>query len=213
MFKFLTSSRKKWWKERKINWEHDYLSTFSHPHRALIVAALQSFNWISLWEIGVGGGANIMRILRDFQVTPERPRQLHGSDVNPDAVAFCQKTFTGGKFRVESAEKLFMSDKSVDVTLSDATLIYLGPGKIQKAIKELVRVSRQRIVLCEFHGTSLWKRWLLRLKTGYNAYNYQKLLEDAGCWDIQIVKMPEQLWAGFPWQPWGHVIVARVPNT
>lgn len=201
-----TNQHKKYWQERKINWQTDYLDTWEHPHRGLIIYVLSSFHWFSLWEVGCGGGANLMRIIKTKEL---QGRQLGGSDINEEAIELCRKTFVGGKFHVESSEDLMLSDKSVDVVLSDASLIYIGPRKINKVMSELTRIVRNRIVLCEFHSTSLWKRWWFRWKTGYNAYNYQELLEKNGCYDIQIYKIPKETWPGFPWETMGHIIVAK----
>lgn len=209
-----TNDHKKFWAERKIDWDKSYLTgvdevsgqpMWNHPHRELLMQALNSFHWFSLWEVGMGGGANLMKILKTF-----KQRQLGGSDVNPDAVEFAVKTFQGGMFRTESVEDMLMSDKAVDVMLSDATLIYISPGKIKNTIKEMVRVTRTAILLCELHGGTWWERPLFRLRTGYNAYDYRKLLEDAGCYDLQIIKIPEAYWPGMPWSKWGHVILAKV---
>jgi ubiquinone/menaquinone biosynthesis C-methylase UbiE len=200
-----TQQHKKFWSERKIDWEKDYLSTWNHPHRDLIIYALKSFNWYSLWEVGCGPGPNLMRITKDIA-----GKQLGGSDINADAIEVAKKTFLHGTFMVGSSEDLLMSDKAVDVVLSDACLIYTGPTKIKKTIKEFTRVARTAIVLCEFHGGSWWERLLFRIKTGYNAYDYRKLLEEAGCYDIKIAKIPESHWSGTPWSKWGHIIMANV---
>lgn len=206
MFRFKTSSQhKNWWAQRKIDWDAQYLQTWNHPHRQLIIWALQSFNWTSLWEVGCGPGPNLVRIAKEM-----KGKQLGGSDINPDAIALARKTFSGGKFNVESIEDVLLSDNAVDIILSDAALIYVGPRKIQKVLKEMTRMARQGIVLCEFHGKSWWQRMWLRLKTGYYAYDYEKLLTEAGCYDIRMVKIPPSHWEGFPWQPWGYIIMARV---
>lgn len=206
MFKS-TKEHKKFWAERKIDWKTQYLDTWNHPHRQLISWTLQAFPWLSLWEVGCGPGANLAKIVSDMP-----GKQLGGSDVNPEAIALASKTFIGGKFHVESVENMLLSDKAVDVVLSDATLIYIGPTKINSVLEELVRIGRNHIVLCEFHGTSWWKRVLLRYRTGYNAYNYVKLLEKAGCYDIQMGKIPVEYWAGTPWEEWGYIITAKLPQ-
>lgn len=206
MLKFLTNKQRAFWTNRKIDWAKSYTSTWNHPHRQLIIWALKGFNWISLWEVGVGSGANLVRIVKE----PFEGKQLGGSDVNEDAIEECRKTFVGGKFHVEPSEDILLSDKSTDVVLSDACLIYTGPEKIKKTIRELVRVARSRVILCEFHGENLLERWWLRFTTGYNAYNYKKLLEDEGCYDIQLVKITDEFWKGFPWSTWGYLIVAKV---
>lgn len=201
-----TAQHEKFWRERKIDWDAHYTATWTHPHRALIIAALQTIPWISLWEIGCGSGANLIRIIKEgFQ-----GRQLGGSDINADAIAAAMKNFTGGKFHIESSEDILLSDNAVDVMLSDASLIYIGPGKIKKVIAEMTRVARNHIILCEFHSTHWWKRWLLRWRTGYNAYDYRTLLENAGCYDIKVIKIPKEFWEGDPWESFGYIIMASV---
>ena len=208
MFKF-TNAHKKYWKERKIDWNQAYLSTWNHPHRELIIGALKSFPWVSLWEVGCGPGANLVRITKDPEI---KGKQLGGSDINADAIALANKTFNGGKFHVESSEDMLLSDSAVDVVLSDASLIYIDPTKIQKVLKEMVRISRNHILLCEFHGNSPWERLKLWWETGYFAYNYDKELEKAGCFQITKFKIPKEYWPGTPWEEWGYIIIARIPK-
>lgn len=200
-----TAQHEKYWKERKIDWKKQYTDTWNHPHRQFLVWALQSFQWVSLWEVGCGPGANLIKITKEM-----KDKQLGGSDINPEAIELARQTFKGGKFHVETIDDMLLSDDSVDVVLSDATLIYYGSRTIDKAIAEMVRIARNHIVLCEFHGTVWWKRWWLWVTTGYNAYNYEELLEKHGCHSIQIIKLPPTFWEGFPWQPWGYIIIAKV---
>jgi len=213
---FTTNKHKKYWAERKIDWDKSYLSgidpasgqpMWNHPHREMLAQALSTIPWVSLWEVGCGAGANFMKFLHHF-----RGKQFNGSDINPDAIAFCNKTFNGGRFRVESAEDLLMSDNSVDVILSDATLLYVGPEKIKHVLREMYRVARNHILLCELHEPNLWKRWLYRFSRGYNVYDYRKLLEELGAYDIQIRKIPKEMWPGDPWARFGHIILAKLPK-
>lgn len=200
-----TAGHKRFWKERKIDWAKDYLSTWDHPHRNLLVWVLKSIPFVSLWEVGCGPGANLVKITKEIP-----SKQLGGSDVNEDAIELARKTFTGGRFHVEGVEDLLLSDKSVDVVLSDATLIYIGPAKIKKALGECTRIARNHIILCEFSGGNWFKRLIFRIKTGYNAYDYPKLLEEMGCYDIRSFKIPKEFWDGTPWTEWGYIIIARV---
>lgn len=203
-----TNDHKKFWSERKIDWDKDYLATWTHPHRQLIIWVLQSFQWVSLWEVGCGPGPNLVRIVKEGF----KDRQLGGSDVNADAIALASTTFKGGKFHVESSEDMLLSDRAVDVMLSDAHLIYIGPRKIRKVLGEMVRISRNRLVLCEFNSTSWFKSLIFRWQTGYNAHNYRKLLEELGCYDIQIAKIPKEFWSGTPWEQWGNIITCKVSH-
>lgn len=209
-----TKQHKDYWKDRKINWSQSYLygidpvsnkPMWNHPHRDMIVQALKSFNWFSLWEAGCGPGPNLMKIISVF-----KDKQVGGSDVSEDAIELARKTFVGGLFHVESVEDMLLSDNSVDVMLTDATLLYIGPRKIDKAIHELVRSARSHLVLCELHSNNWWKRLLYRFKTGYNVYNYRKLLSKHGCYDIRAFKIPKEVWPGEPWQKFGHIIIAKI---
>ena len=69
-------------------------------------------------------------------------KQLGGIDINPEAVAFLEKTFKGGYFRVGNVENIFISDSASDIILTDMTLIYIGPMKIKQALKEVRRIAR-----------------------------------------------------------------------
>lgn len=199
-----TDTHKKYWRERKINWAEHYLSTHNHPHRKLIVHALKLFNWFSLWEVGCGPGANLVKITRELP-----GHQLGGSDINADAIELARKTFIGGKFHVESSDDLLLSDNSVDVILSDAHLIYYGPTKIKKVLREMIRSSRQYLVFCEYHSKSFWTRLWIRLKTGYNAHDYEKILESLGCYSIRLIKIPQEYWPDTMWGKYGYIILAK----
>ena len=211
-----TRQHQKHWEERKIDWQQSYLDgidpvsaqpMWNHPHRNVIVGALSSFPWISLMEVGCGAGANLKKILHHFS-----NKQLVGIDVNKDAIEVASKNFIGGIFKVGSVEEIPASDESVDVVLSDATLIYVGPGRIRKVMRELGRVTRRKLVLCELHEESMWKRWLYRFRTGYNVYNYKELLDELGAYDVQMVKIPKNVWPGDPWARFGYVIKASIPK-
>jgi ubiquinone/menaquinone biosynthesis C-methylase UbiE len=152
---------------------------------------LRSIPFTSLWEVGVGGGANLIRILLDH-----KGKQLGGSDVSEGAIKLCKETFANGLFHVEPGNDLLMSDKSVDVILSDMCLIYVDPRHIDSYLKEFKRVGRSYVVLCEFHSRSFWKRLWSRIRTGYHVYDYQERLEKLGFYNIQIQHIPPELWPG-----------------
>ena len=200
-----TKEHSDYWCRRKIDWKVSYLDTWKHPHREMISYALTRFNWISLIEVGVGGGANLMNIMKHF-----KGKQLGGIDVNVDAIELAQKTFAGGYFKVGSVDDIMMSDDSADVVLSDMTLIYVS--NIDKAINEIKRIARRHIVLCELHSASFYDRVKLKWTSGYHAYDYKKLLGKHGFEDIQLVKIPPEVWDGKPQKPFGYIIIAKTPT-
>jgi ubiquinone/menaquinone biosynthesis C-methylase UbiE len=200
-----TSKHTKYWQQRKIDWQQSYQSTWDHPHRSLIVWMLKNVPFVSLWEVGVGGGANLVKLAKEL-----KGKQLGGSDVSSDAIDLCRKTFNGGLFHVEKGNDMMMSDKSVDVILSDMTLIYVDPLQIESYLKEFKRVSRNLIVLCEFHSPSWWERFKARLG-GYHVYDYRKRLEKLGYYDIMVQHIPEQYWPGTDNNTqFRHIITAKI---
>lgn len=187
----LLINHKKYWKNRVIDWNTSYFQTANHPHRWLITEWLKTFRWQSLWEIGVGGGANIYAVLKQFPGS-----RLGGNDINPDAIEFCKKTFKGGIFEVSSCEDMLLSNKSCDVILSDVTLIYVNPFKIRKVLRELKRIARHRVVLVEFHSNKWYRRLWLRLTSGYWGYDYKELLKKEGFYDILKFKIDSKFYPG-----------------
>ena len=118
---YTTNQHKKWWKNRSIDWQKDYLDTWNHPHRGLIVSVLKKLSWLSLIEIGCGSGANLMRILKEIPGI-----QVGGVDINEDAIKLATESFKGALLKVGSADDIMLSDNSCDIILSDMLLIYVG---------------------------------------------------------------------------------------
>lgn len=202
-----TKKHIKYWTNRKIDWEAHYMNP-DHPHRMLLVEMLKRLPWMSLIEIGVGAGANLVAILKNIP-----GRQVGGVDVNPDAIDYCNKIFKGGIFKVDSADDIMLSDKSTDVILSDMCLIYVEPKKIKKYLRELKRVARNYVVLFEFHSPKWYERLAMKWKEGYNMYNWHKLLDKNGFYDVGIYKISPEFWPESDLQQkYGHIIVAKVPK-
>lgn len=203
-----TKKHIEYWKNRKIDWKTSYLDTWNHPHRNVISHVLSTFPWMSLFEIGCGSGANLVNIIKRYP-----HKQLGGVDINSDAIELARQTLQGGFFKVGSALDLMVSDDAVDVTLSDMCLIYVDPSKIDTALGEIKRITRNHVIFCEFHSKSFYDRIKLRLTSGYHAYNYEKLLEKHGFYDIETYKLTEEMWpGGNPQKTFGFIIKAKVPK-
>lgn len=202
MRNFFTKRHKRFWQKRKIDWRQAYF-TPEHPHRQAILRKLGKISAGSVLEIGCGAGANLSLIKKTWPGV-----RVGGIDLSEEALKEARKNVLSDVLEQGSATDIFLSDKSSDVVLSDACLIYLDPLNINKALKEIKRVARNNIILVEFHSKSWIKRWMLRIAGGYNAYDYEKLLEKHGFRDIIIEKMTE--WPDSLWEDWGYIIVAKV---
>lgn len=204
--RYSTKSIATGWQNRKIDWVESYTKTWTHPHRALLMQVLRSIGFMSLWEVGCGGGANLVRIIKELG-----SKQLGGCDVNPDAIQVCKNMLQGGIFEVTTGDDLLMSDKSTDIVLTDMTLIYVGPLKIRKYLREFKRVGRNYVVFVEFHSESWWERLKERLN-GHHAHDFKKLLSSEGFYDVVVQKIPQQF---YPEATSGlnlrSIITARIP--
>lgn len=195
-----TKQHTKFWKERKIDWEKDYLTgVINHPHRQLIIDTLARLQWRSMLEVGMGAGANLVRIKQQWPAA-----EVGGIDINRDAVIVAGKYLPNAKYLdVCDPRDIFLSNRSVDLILSDACLIYFGPLAVRKALKDMKRVGRNYLVLCELHSEK--RQWFSR----YNIHNYRKILDELDCYDIQIQKIPKDVWPGTPWEEFGHIITCQ----
>lgn len=203
-----TKNHKDYWKNRKLDWKKEYLDTYNHPHRKILVNILKQLPWMSLMEIGCASGPNLVAIIKAIP-----GRQVGGIDVNPEAIELAQKTLQGGFFKVNSADDIMMSDKSTDIVLSDMTLIYADRRNIHKYIKEMKRIARNHVLLCEFHSDNWWNRLALKWNSGYNAYNWEKLLKKHNFRDVSLYKIKEDEWpGGNPQKTFGYIILAKVPK-
>lgn len=202
-----TKKHLQFWKERKIDWEHDYFATWNHPHRDLIVRALAREPFASVLEIGCASGPNLYRIQKQYPGV-----QVGGIDASADAIEAAKRLVpSAALLETGSADDLFASDKSADVVLTDMCLIYVGPVRIHKVMKEIKRIARTRVVFCEFNSTSFIKQLGLAIASGYWAYDWKKLLEHEGFHDVTLEKIPEEAWpGGEPQKSFGYIITARL---
>jgi ubiquinone/menaquinone biosynthesis C-methylase UbiE len=218
--RYTTKQHHNYWENRKIDWDKHYTETWNHPHRQMITNKLKEWKWISILEVGCASGPNLIKIWGMF------PRaDVAGIDINPDAVKTAQRIFDGLTqdwhkeyknyrnrpwFKVNSGDNIMISDDATDIIMSDMTLIYIGSRGIKKYLKEMHRVTRGRIMLMEFHHKSWLKRFVFKLKTGYNAHNYKKLLTEVGFRNIEVVKLPPELWDNHePQKTMAYLITAQ----
>ncbi len=204
----MNSSEAEWkdyWKKRKIDWKTSYLDTWNHPHRDLIIRVLKNLPFISLFEIGCGPGPNLVKIVKELP-----GKQIGGCDISEDAIELANKTFSGGMFKVASGNNILMSDKSVDVVLTDMALIYVDKSNIDSYIDEIKRIGRKYVLLCEFHSPSLLKRLTIKWKSGYNCYDWKKLLESKGFYEVETMEIPQELWEDS--QKVRTLVIAKIPK-
>ncbi len=207
MFK-TTKNHIKFWKNRKADWFESYGKTIDHPHRQLILEKLKKIKFGHIMEIGCNCAPNMLLVTKTFPGV-----EVGGVDINADSIKVAKELMPkyAFNFEVRSADNIYFSDKCMDVVLTDMALIYVGPDKIHKVMKEITRIARNNIVLCEFHTKNPLKALGLWATSGYFARDYERLLRKYNYYDIELTKLTEEDWpGGNPQKDFGYIITARL---
>ena len=140
-----------------------------------------------------------MRIKQSFPLV-----KVGGIDINEDSIEEAKKILPEAELIAGVAEVLPFPDKSYDVILTDATLIYLNWYEIERCIKEIKRVGRKYVLFVEF-----LTRTNALLENLYSR-NYDELLKDFDFKDVKCQKMAKEDWDDEFWQKYGYYITAKI---
>ena len=187
-----------YWKYRscKGDWNNgSYWESVNHSHRKFLLKTIDKNK--SLLEVGCNSGPNL-RLLKDFN-------RCVGIDINKKAIEEGKKR--GLDIRYGKADKLDFDNKSFDYVLFDAILMYVGPDKIDKSIKEAIRVAREGIIIIDFHKEGFSSEGQIEL--GHWVRDYKKLFNKYGL-DSQITKITEEDWKSYSWEKLGNYIVVWI---
>ena len=180
----------------KKNWAQNFLDTSEHPHRKQIFEAFYEFkNLRSVLDLGCGPGANIVAIRKKFSDI-----ELIGVDINSQAIRVGRAYFASREdYKVKlikgKADAVPLHDKSVDIVLIDALLMFITPSLIDNVITEIIRLAKKGIVINDYHragkesGQFFGGRWvydiesLLRRRLPKARITIEKSDFEGGGWD------------------------------
>jgi SAM-dependent methyltransferase len=184
-----------------------------HPHRAVLLEVIRRYApFESVLEVGCHTGANLVLLAGAF------PRaDLYGVDVNPRAIALGRLALeragvTRARLGVARADDLrHLTDRSVDLTITDATLMYVGPDKIRRAAAELVRVTRRAVICNEWHVAQGAADEVSRWHDMHWLHDYRQLFGSlprvAG---VAAEPLPAGLYGPGDWDRYGTVIITAL---
>ncbi len=104
------------------------------------------------------------------------------------------------------------STSSFDVVFSDATLLYVGPDKINQVIREMLRVAKSRVVILEMHIDQGKKKKDLYTEDGWVRDYGELLREIVGGNCVKVEKIPSGLRESGRWPIFGNVISIDLEN-
>src|SRR3990167_707145 len=174
--------------------QDEYKLEATHPHRQLILDELKKLEpFAGVLEVGCDIGQNLYLVGINYPET-----QLAGVDVNARAIESAQVVLPKAIFKIGNATELPFEDKSFDVLIYDAVLMYVKD--IDKALSEAQRVARKAIIIVD------WESKKGKLIGHSIARNYPEILK------IEGLKLTEMQWPNEKWIKYGRLYVYRLPS-
>lgn len=184
-----------------------------HPHRPLVVDAIARFEPIGhVLEVGCSAGMNLLLLSRRWPAA-----RLVGIDVSEQALGVGQEWLRASgaghvDLRLGAAQQLGeFADGAFDVVFTDASLIYLGPDVIERALREMVRVAARGLVIHEWSLTEPDSRTHFWYDLHW-VHNYPRLLRAIDpALSIETSRLPSEVWNTGGWAEYGTILMVRKP--
>ena len=194
--------RKDWNREdKKINWIDQYWESRNHPHRQVVLDAVEALNSIfpikNVLEIGCNAGPNLGLIKEKYPHI-----DIAGVDVNEQVIAKAENFVPQGSFRIASADKLQFLDKAFSLVIADAVLMYVNRDEIWATLTEMKRVATF-ILLVEWDSSNKFGK----TEDGHWARDYKKLLEEMD-FTVNKKKLTFEEWPTTSWTNNGYIYAA-----
>ena len=188
------------WRNGCDTWIGEYWKSRNHPHRSLIISAIEKFSIVkSLLEIGCNCGPNLANIKEAFPGIT-----LAGIDANQHAITRGRRSIKDVDFTLGDLLHLPWPDKSFDIVLSDAVLMYVGRKDAPTAIMEMERVCRRGIILIEWLSPSL----MGSIINHHWARNYPELLKRLK-FKVETYELTKADWPHDTWVKNGRLFIAH----
>lgn len=188
--------------EMKSDWGGEtYEQSISHPHRKLILRMLDLFEPLKegILEVGCNTGPNLLRIREKYPKI-----HLAGTDANKEAIEKAKELLPRRAIFIhDSSPYLFFNDKSFDVVIADAVLMYIKD--VRTTLEEMKRVARKGIILVDW-----WTDKDEEIIDYHWARNYPKILSEMG-FGVTAKKLTEEDWPNSTkWQKQGYIFTAAL---
>lgn len=190
------------------DWVDGYWNSRTHSHRPFLIDHVMSYKPSSVLEFGYNCGPNLYLLYRK-----DSTLRLTGIDINPAAISrgrdlLLSEACIGVDLKIGGVESLEeIPDASVDVFLTDAVLLYIGPDMIKKVLMNGVRLASRGIVMLEWHYDAVQGSPPERFIQGHWARDYCRMFADlVPPGRVRVIRLPRDLWPGEYWSRFGHVI-------
>jgi len=169
---------------------------YTDENTGTIQENLSKFVFNSVLTLGgkriLEAGCNIGNNLSEFPVDYE----VHGLDMNENALNECRKKYPSFKFEKGSILKIPFPDSCFDIVFTRGVLIHISPDDIEKANSEIFRVSKKWIFNLEYYGED---NKMIKWKRGDDLLWYRNMKERWKQFKVEIitdVEIPEKIDSG-----------------
>jgi len=171
-------------------------------HRYLLLDALKKEKFDSILDVGCGYGQDLALIKKKFPKV-----RIAGIDASHERIVEAVEELGNIQLVVGHASEMPFEDKSFDISFTDAVLMMGGLERAILILKEMIRVTRNKLFFIETHSNVP--------ESGdkfveYNVRNYQEILTELGLRNIEFTKITKEVWNGYPWEFWGYLIEATI---
>lgn len=152
---------KKFWDDWAGDFIKDDWQRKIHAQHAWMIKKIKKDKPKNILEVGCGFGRNIKFLIENGF----KPERIEGSDISQKMIKLARKyvKVKKVKFRVAEVSELPYKDKEFDLVLVHGLFMHVSPQNIERALREVLRVS---------------SRYALMFEQNYNAKNDYTFLHD-----------------------------------
>jgi hypothetical protein len=162
-----------------MNYNENLWNTYTDENQNNIFKGLSNFFYhaaislgvTSICEAGCNIGNNLASMPRDFSVS--------GFDLNKHALSITKSRYPDFDFKLGSIVDIPFPDNSFDLVFTRGVLIHIPESDLDKAMSELMRISKKWIFNLEYYGEDEkmieWKRgddllWYRNMKKRWSKH-------------------------------------------
>jgi ubiquinone/menaquinone biosynthesis C-methylase UbiE len=166
-----------------------------------ILKELDTGRIIKVLEVGSGYGANLIALSENSIGSNFTGIDVSQESLNVGRAYIEQLGISDIQLMLGEVCLLPFDDNSFDLVIVDAVFLYIEPRDFHKALHEIFRVSRNYIVLLEFHAPGVGKG--KKIRDGY-LYDFDSTLREVSGIQFKIKKVPPNVRSAGRWQSFGH---------
>lgn len=204
---FRTHGYRAYWGLKPLEADFDWRADMEKPYRRWLAREIfYSDSPGSVFEFGCGAGQN----LAPFSTLGDL--RLVGVDLNRARISMARRSFrelgVRAEFHVGGDDFSGFGKDEFGVSLTCATLMYIGDDRILRVISELMRIASGGLWAVEFHDGSL-PDWRSRHCRDGFVRNYYLLSKEAG-FEAEVRKLPEGMFpAAGRWPAFARIVRIR----